>query len=234
MTMPPLVLLPGHMCDQQMWLGPFTALRDFVPTQIIELGGRTSVAELARDVLASAPPVFALAGFSLGGYTALEIMRRAPQRVARLALFDTSARPDAPENTPKRLRNIELARSGRLKEVVDAFALGAQGPVMRRDAELALALRSMMGRPSAEHYVAQQIALMSRPDAREVLATIACPTLIACGAEDSITTPEMHEEMAGVISNAAYVPIPDSGHMAPMEQPVAVSALLRYWLQMAC
>lgn len=227
----PLVLLPGHMCDEQMWEAQRDALCNVVPLQVIELQGRTSVEHLAKDVLAAAPPLFALAGFSLGGYTALEIMRQAPERIERLALLDTSARPDAPENKAMRLQNIALAQSGRLAEVLDAFALSTHGPVMRGHAGLAQAVRRMMGRHSLEHYAAQQQALITRPDARPVLQSIACPTLVACGADDGITTPEMHEEIARAVEHAVYVPIPEAGHMAPMEQPAVVTAILRYWLQ---
>lgn len=228
----PLVLLPGHLCDRRMWLSQLDALEGHADAKVIELGARTSVAEMADDVLAEAPDRFALAGFSLGGYVALDILRRAPHRVERIALLDTSARADTSDNQARRARNVERAQGGGWADVVEAFVEAVCGPVARKSPALQDSVRTMMASHSVAHYAAQQQALAARPEARSRLGEIRCPALVAHGRDDAVTLPEWHVEMAAGIPGSVLVPIPDAGHMATMEQPAAVSALLIAWLQM--
>ncbi len=228
-TTVPLLLLPGHLCNHVMWADQLPVLQALAPTRVVELGPRTSIAALADDVLAVAPPRFALAGFSLGGFVALEIARREPGRLAGLALLDTSPRPDTEASQDRRRQNIMRARTEGLAGIVAEFVAAVCGPSTLARPALRETVRAMMASHAVEHYCAQQQALASRPDSRPGLAAIAVPTLVACGALDGVTTPEMHAELARGIVGAHYETVADAGHMATMEQPAAVNRLLQDW-----
>ncbi len=230
-TREPLLLIPGHLCDARMWRHQVGGLAERAEVRVATPGARDTLAALADDVLADAPERFALVGFSLGGYIALEIMRRVPQRVTRLALLDTTARPDSPERSEARRIGIEAVRRGKFDLVVAAFVEAVSGPVIRKDPALAATVRAMMASPGEDTYIAQQIAMINRPDARPALADIRCPTLVAWGAEDETTPAEGHLEIARLVPGAIATAIDNAAHMAPMEQPEAVTALLTLWLQ---
>jgi pimeloyl-ACP methyl ester carboxylesterase len=223
-----LVLLPGSLCDQEMWSEQIAALDDVASTQVILWDREESVVAAAENALAGVQHQrFALAGFSLGGYVALEMVRQAPHRVIGLALLDTSGRPDRPENKPSRLANIASFESGS-REVIDRFAELTFGP--STPSAVKAAISSTMHRNAGAFYALQQTAMMTRPDARVSLTKIDCPTLVLCGAEDRATPPEIHREMMAAIRHAHYVEIPDAGHMTTLEAPDAVSKAMRMWL----
>ena len=227
-----LLLIPGHLCNAQMWRHQVAGLADVADVRVATPGARESLAALADDVLAAAPERFALVGFSLGGYIALEIMRRTPDRVSRLALLDTTARPDTPERSASRRSGIAAVERGKFDLVVAAFVEAVSGPVVRDSPALARELRAMMASTGEAAYIAQQRAMIARPDARSGLAVIRCPTLVAWGAEDETTPAEGHLEIAAAIPGAFATAIERAAHMTPMEQPEAVTALLRIWLQL--
>jgi len=226
----PLVFLPGLLCDHALWECQLRHLADIAESQVADLTRHDGVAALAESALATAPPRFALAGLSMGGYVAQEIMRRAPERVLKLALLDTSARPDPPEQLSRRRGLIELARSGRFRGVTPRLLPLLIHPDRQSEDDLTATIMAMAQRVGQEAFVRQQTAIMGRPDSRPTLPAIACPTLVLGGREDALTPPPILAEIAAAIPGARHVIIEDCGHLPPLERPHAVSALLRQWL----
>ncbi len=175
--------------------------------------------------------VLALVGFSMGGYVALEIFRRAPDRISRLALVDTSARADDDARRQVRREQIALAEAGRYPSLVKMAIPSVIHPSRVDDANLVSLLETMALRIGAEAFVRQQLTCMSRPSSVDALKGITCPVLVVCGKEDTLTPPQLSYEM-GAAMNAPVVLVDDCNHYTPMEQPQALSALLRWWLQM--
>ncbi|WP_374449724.1 alpha/beta fold hydrolase [Stella sp.] len=228
---PPLVLLPGHMADEGLWAHPARHLGDLAEVTVADLSRHDGLPAMAEAVLAAAPSRFALAGFSMGGYLAFEILRRAPERVERLALLDTSARPDAPEQRERRHRFMAMGERGELDAVMRAYMPIFVHPDRLADAPLVDGLMAMARRIGRDGFLNQQKAMLGRPDSRGDLAAIAVPTLVLCGRQDALTPLAVHEEMAAGIPGGRLVVVEDSGHMTPLERPQAVTAVLRYWLQ---
>lgn len=227
----PLILLPGLLCDRALWRHQIEHLADIADMTVPDLGSDDSVEGMTRRVLAAAPPRFALAGLSMGGYVAHAIMRAAPERVLRLALFDTSARADTQEQSARRRSLIALAEKGRFKGVTPRLLPLLVHPARLADKPLTAAVLAMAERIGKEAFFRQQKAVMGRPDSRPFLPRYACPTLVAVGRADAITPIEVSAEMARLIPGAALVTIEGSGHLPPLEQAVAATALLRYWLR---
>jgi pimeloyl-ACP methyl ester carboxylesterase len=226
----PIVLIPGMLCSARMYEAQVSALWRHGPVMVADHTRSGSMAGIAASILAAAPHRFALAGLSMGGYISFEILRQAPERVARLALMDTQARSDTPEQSDRRSSQIAMAQSGRLLEVADQ-----QFPLMvaqRHHANAALiALNHKMARDvGAEAFVRQQMAIIGRVDSRPDLPAIACPTLVLVGREDVLTPPDRAEEMAQAIPDARLLVIENSGHLSTVEQPDAVNAALEAWL----
>jgi pimeloyl-ACP methyl ester carboxylesterase len=187
------------------------------------------MAEIARHILASSPPTFALAGSSMGGYVALEIMRQAPQRVTKLALLDTSARPDAPEQTHVRSQQIEMARNGRSKEIGPAAV-----PLLlhrHEDPALRNIISQMAAETGKEAFVRQQQANIGRADSRPLLTVIRCPTLVLVGAQDRLIPRDRSEEIAAGIAGSRYVVVPECGHASTIEQPQFTTQVMVDWLR---
>jgi pimeloyl-ACP methyl ester carboxylesterase len=230
MREPQLILLvPGLACTPRLYAAQTAPLWRFGPVTVADHSRDDSMEAIARRILASAPPRFALAGLSMGGYIALEIMRQAPERVTRLALLDTGARADTPEATERRLKQIALAESGHYAEVADLLMPLLVHP--QASEAVKQAVREMMDDAGAAAFVRQQRAIMTRPDSRPSLANIVCPTLVLVGAQDALTPPMLAEEMAGAVPRARLVRVADSGHMSAMEQPDAVTAALVEWME---
>jgi pimeloyl-ACP methyl ester carboxylesterase len=226
----PILLVPGLNCSPRLYAPQMPALWQFGPVTVAAHTRDETMAAIAARILADAPPRFALAGLSMGGYIALEIMRQAADRVERLALLDTGARADTPEATAKRLTNIALAESGRFAEVPEAQWPMVVPPARRADAALKRDYIAMCHDVGPEAFVRQQKAIITRVDSRPLLATIRCPTLVLVGAQDELTPPFLAEEMAAGISGARLVKVPDCGHLSTMEQPEAVTLELVAWL----
>jgi len=226
-----LILLPGLLCDRALWQHQIDHLGDLAEMIVPDLGLDESVDAMARRVLGAAPPSFALVALSMGGYVAHAIMRAAPERVKRLALFDTSARPDTDEQMKRRRSLIALADKGKFKGVTPRLLPLLIHKDRLDDKPLTAAVMAMAERIGKPAFLKQQTAIMGRPDSRPQLPGYRCPALVAVGRMDAITPVEVNAEMAGLIPGAKLVVIEDSGHLAPMEQPVASTALLRYWLQ---
>ena len=231
-----LVLVPGLMCDAQVWSPLFPWLPADVTPWVADHRSAQSLQHMAHQLLQQAPPRFALAGHSMGGRVALEVVRLAPERVTRLALLDTGylARPagDAgAQEAAKRHQLLALARTQGVRAMAQTWVQGMVHPGRLGDAALTEAVLAMFARKTADVFACQIQALLDRPDASDVLRGLRVPTLLQCGAQDSWASPAQHEEMHRLVPHAVFDVIPDAGHMAPMERPEAVAASLARWLQ---
>ena len=227
----PLLALPGLLNDARLWQHQVAALSAERTVAIGDLTQADSVAELARAVLAKAPAGrFALAGLSMGGYVAQEIVRQAPERVAALALLDTSARPDTEQAQANRRALLARSAAGEFAAVVAGLTPRLLHPEHLADQALVALLEDMGRAVGPQAFERQQTAIMGRPDSRPSLAQIRCPTVVVCGREDQLTPLELAQEMASGIAGAELVVVERSGHMSPLEQPQAVTAALRAWL----
>ena len=229
----PLLALPGLTNDERLWRHQAAALAETHPLTSFALVPHASMGELAEMALARAPAWrFALAGLSMGGYCALEIMRRAPERVAALALLDTSARADTPEQT--QFRHHAIAASAKdYAAGIDAFLPRLVHPSRAGDTAVMGPLREMAMALGHDGYVRQQEAIIGRADSRATLGDIRCPTLVLCGRDDVLTPLALHEEMHAGIAGSQLVVIGDCGHVSTLERPAEVTAALREWLRRA-
>jgi pimeloyl-ACP methyl ester carboxylesterase len=188
------------------------------------------MAAIARRILAAAPPRFALAGLSMGGYIALEIMRQAPEGVAKFALLDTGARGEAPGQAERRKAVIALAKSGRYAEVADiAFPIYVHRD-RQHDMALKWVVRAMAEETGVDAFLRQQQAIMGRPDSRPRLGAIKCPTLVLVGDDDQATPPKLSREIAAGVPASRLVVIADSGYLSTLEQPERVTEALVAWM----
>jgi len=226
----PILLVPGLNATARVYTEQLPALWRFGPVTVANHRRGSTLGEIAGHILEAAPPRFALGGFSLGGYIALEILRRAPERVVRLALIDTSARPDTPEQTERRRQLLDIAAAGGFARIPDLQFANAVHPGRGGDERLKAIHREMALDNGPEAYASQQAAIIGRPDSRPDLASIACPTLVLVGDGDQITPPEIAREMADAIPSARLAVIAQAGHMALLEQPEAVTRELVAWL----
>jgi pimeloyl-ACP methyl ester carboxylesterase len=226
----PILMIPGLNATARVFQEQMETLWGFGPVTIADHRQGATMGTIADSILSAAPPRFALGGFSMGGYVALEIMRRAPERVTTLALIDTSARPDTPEASDNRRRGIELARAGKL----DLAAAGTYPNTVHPDNVEDIGLKAIhmeMARATgAEAYIRQQEAIISRPDSRPDLKAIKVPTMVIVGDSDKITPPEVATEMVHGIAGSWLVPIETAGHLALLEQPEQVNRALAGWL----
>jgi pimeloyl-ACP methyl ester carboxylesterase len=225
----PLILLPGLLCDGALWQYQSSALAEFATPAVADLTGAESIAGMAAAVLAAAPPRFALAGLSMGGYVAFEIWRRAPDRVLGLAFLDTSARADLEEQRERRRGLIEQAGLGRFKGVTPHLLPLLLHPANLREPFIGI-VTQMAERIGHDAFVRQETAILGRPDSRPSLATITVPTLVICGLEDRLTPPELAEEIADGILAAELILIEGAGHLSTLEQPEAVNRAMIEWL----
>jgi len=227
----PLLLLPGLLCDDALWRHQIETLDDLADMTVADLTQDDTIAGMAERVLTAAPQRFALAGLSMGGYLAQEIMRQAPERVSKLALLDTSFYADTPEQLKRRRGLIELSQKGAFKGVTSRLLPLLIHESRLDDETLTETVFAMAESVGKDAYPRQQHAIMTRPDGRGDLANISCPTLVLCGRQDALTPLSVHEEMVAAIPKATLVVVEDCGHLAPLERPHAVSAVMRYWLQ---
>ena len=231
MTRTPLLLLPGLLLDERLFAAQIEGLADIAEPRVGDLREAETMAELAEQALATAPDRFALCGLSMGGYLALEMVCRAPERVSKLALLDTQARADPPEILERRLAQIAQAGRGGFDQVLAQLLPLAVHPERQADPALMGAVEAMARDAGPEVFVRQQRAIMSRADLTSALGAIVCPTLVLCGRQDELTPVDRHEEMAAAIPTATLVVLPRCGHLSPLERPAEVTAQLRLWLE---
>jgi pimeloyl-ACP methyl ester carboxylesterase len=225
-----LVLIPGLLCNRELWAHQSANLAHIAEITVADVTQDDTIAGMAQRLLAQAPREFALAGLSMGGYVAQEVMRQAPDRVSRLALLDTSARPDSDEQKARRRGLIALSTQGKFKGVTPRLLPLLIHPDRLDDTLLVGRITAMAEDVGQAGFVRQQTAIMGRIDGRPTLRDIRCPTVVLGGAEDAITPPEVMAEIADLVPGATYHLLPNCGHLSTMEKPEAVTDLLAAWL----
>jgi pimeloyl-ACP methyl ester carboxylesterase len=226
-----LVLIPGLGNTRRLYEPQIAALSADRTIIVADHARDDSIRDMAARLLESVPGRFALAGLSMGGYVALEVLRQAPERVERLALLDTSARPDAPEATQDREALIALAEVGHFEDINSKLWPRLVHPRRQQDQDLRAVVEAMMREVGAEAFIRQQKAIMGRQDSRPMLSSIEIPTLVLVGEADAITPPEIAREIAEMIEWASLVVVPGAGHLSTLERPEPVTQALRLWLE---
>jgi len=226
----PLLMVPGLLCNEVLWAHQSHYLSDIASITIVDTTMDADFPAMVARALETAPPRFALAGLSMGGFIALEFMRQDPGRVIKLALLDTSARADTPERRAQRESLQALAEQGKFNGVSPRLLPSYLHPDRLDEEPLTKAVMDMAASTGRDVFIRQQKAIMARPDSRPLLAGIAVPTLLICGRQDQGTPVAVHEEMAAGIPGARLCVIEECGHLSTMERPHAVTALMRDWL----
>lgn len=226
----PLLLLPGMMCDARLFAPQVAQFSADRPVMVAPLTGQASFRDLSAAILKHAPLRFALAGLSMGGIAAMEIVREAPERVTRLALIDTNPLADSASQTSLRESQIERVSNGNLHEVMrDEMKPNYLSKGPGREAILELCM-SMAGRLGPDVFIQQSRALQQRPDQCDTLRSVAVPTLILCGEDDALCPIERHELMRDLVTGATLAVIPGAGHLPTLEQPELTNRELELWL----
>jgi pimeloyl-ACP methyl ester carboxylesterase len=226
----PVVLIASQLLNARLWAPQRIALADRFELTVADQASHDTMAAMASAILDAAPDRFSLVGHGMGGFIAFEILRQAPARIARLVLMSTLASADGPAQTARREGYLRLVEAGRFDEVVEERLPLLLSPQRRTDKALVGVARAMAAETGAEAFLRQQRAIMSRPDSRPSLGAITCPTLILFGRQDGIVTLAHQEEMRSAIPGPRLEIVEDCGHLAPLEQPERVSALLSQWL----
>jgi pimeloyl-ACP methyl ester carboxylesterase len=225
-----LLLVPGLNCTAALFAPQITALQDIAACHVPDQGIAASLEEIAATILVTAPERFALAGLSMGGYVAFEIIRQAPQRVTRLCLIDTRAAMDTTEEADRRRESLRLAADGRFSELHAILWPKLVHSARLGDRTLEDVVLTMMRDTGPERFARQQTAVLNRRDYRAVLESIAVPATIIVGAQDAITPPNASRAMLDLIRGARLLEIANCGHLSTLERPEEVSAALRRWL----
>jgi pimeloyl-ACP methyl ester carboxylesterase len=233
MTKKTLMLLPGLLCDAATYAPQVAAFAGECDVRVPDFFGLDSIASMAKRVLETAPGDFVMAGFSMGGRVALEVMRIAPERVQALAIFDTGVHPLAPGEEVKRQAVIDLAYAEGMQALAARWLPPMLLPAHLGDEALVADLTAMVCRATPEIHEKQIRALVGRPDAEPVLRTIACPTIVLCGRQDVWSTPEQHAPIAAAIPGAKLIIAENCGHFLPREAPDVLNSALRELLAAA-
>jgi pimeloyl-ACP methyl ester carboxylesterase len=228
--MQPIFLLCGLLCDETIWADVPSRLASVASARVVSFAGFTSIAGMAAQVLATAPPRFALAGHSMGGRVALEVWRQAPERVTALALLNTGVHPPRESEFDSRGLLVRLARRHGMAALADEWLPPMMGASPDRIAQVMPALKAMVQRSTVETFAGQINALLQRPDARSVLPSITVPTLLLSGTNDTWSSLSQHADMQRSIPRSTLVEIAGAGHMSPIERPDAVARALKGWL----
>lgn len=229
--MTPLLLLPGMMCDARLFAPQIAAFSGRRAVMCAPIGGHDTVQALAAEVLENAPETFALAGLSMGGIVAMEVLRQAPERIAGLALLDTNPLAEKPEVKAARAPQMEAVRTGNLWKVMREEMKPnylADGPGQGAILDLCMAMAMDLG---DQVFLNQSAALMARSDQTDVLRAYGGPSLVLCGAEDTLCPVHRHELMHGLLPNSRLEIIENAGHVPVLEQPGLTTAALARWLE---
>jgi pimeloyl-ACP methyl ester carboxylesterase len=214
-----------------VWAPQIAALADIADCTVADHTRHDTMAGIAGSILAKAPERFALAGLSMGGYIAYEIVRQAPERVERLALLDTGYRADSPERTAGRRDLVASAEREGVRRAQELLMPVLIHPSRFGEGPLVDSILQMAVDTGLEAFKRQEAALIGRPDNRRLLSVIRCPTLVLVGKEDLLTPVPQHREIAGAIPGARLKIVPECGHLSTLDQPEAVSRALRAWLR---
>lgn len=228
----PVVLVPGLACSPRIYDPQIPALWRQGPVFLANHARGGDMAAIARRILAEAPLRFALAGHSMGGYIIFEMFRQAPERIARLAFLNTSARPETPEASERRRGWINEVKQGSYRTVMDRLFANFVHPALARDERLHRIVLDMADDVGPDAFVWQLEAIMTRADSRPTLAAIKCPTLVLTCDTDNMVPNEFSTEIAGGIAGAKLVTIQDCGHLPQFEKPQAMTDALLDWLEM--
>ena len=224
-----LVLIPGLVCDEQVWRHQAEFLSDIAEIIIPPVVKSSTMFGLAEEVLAISAETFAVAGFSMGGYVAMEMYRQAPERISRLALLDTTARDDTRIKAEARINAIQACEDGKFENVIDGMISILLHPVHQKT-PLSEIVPRMAGRVGSEAFVRRHRAMQSRQDSRDLISSCNIPVRAICGRQDAMCSVEEHEEMANLAKYGRLSVIEECGHMTVLERPHAATALLRDWL----
>ena len=225
-----VLFMPGLLCDARLWRDQVSALADIAHATIADLTCDSTVEDMARRALAIMPGRFALCGLSMGGYAAMALMRQEPNRVTRLCLMDTSARPDTEAQSNRRHALMAMSRQNRFRGVTPRLLPMLVHPGRLADTALTTAVMEMAERVGRDAFLRQQTAILNRIDSRPGLAEIRVPTAVVVGSDDQLTPPDCAEEIARLIPGATLHVVAGSGHLPPLEKPDEVSSILRSWL----
>jgi pimeloyl-ACP methyl ester carboxylesterase len=227
----PLIFIPGLLCDQALWQPQIVALSELVDCRVTDQHMHTdTIGQIADGIVADAPAQFALAGLSMGGYIALEICRKYGERVKGLALLDTSARPDTPEQTNRRKNMMVLCQEQNFNKIIEMLLPVLIHPDRQEDQELKQQIIDMAVKTGSQIFLRQQHAIINRIDQRPSLSKIACPTVVICGQQDCITPLDCALEMSEKIHQSKLETIKDCGHLSTMEKPEQVTKIMTRWL----
>lgn len=228
----PVVLVPGLACSPRIYAPQVPDLWRVSSVAFANHARGGDMAAIARRILAEAPLRFALAGHSMGGYIVLEMIRQAPERIARLALLNTSARPETPEASERRRSLIAEVKAGNYHKVIDGLFEKFVHPSQAGNADLKKIVLEMADDVGPDAFVWQLEAIMTRADSRPTLAAIKCSTLVLTCDTDNMVPKEMSTEIADGIAGAQLVTIADCGHLPQLEKPQAMTEALLDWLEM--
>jgi pimeloyl-ACP methyl ester carboxylesterase len=226
-----IVFVPGLNCTAALFAPQVEAFAGLASCHVADHGTHDNLEAIAAEILAKAPPTFGLIGLSMGGYVAFEMIRQQPERITKLALLDTRASMDTPENREMRQKTIDLASRGHFEKLHDILWQRLVHAARLNDQTLQAIVVRMMHDTGAERFVRQQTAVMNRIDYAALLGTIKKPSLVVVGAQDVITPPEMGQELAHGIAGCGFVEIPDCGHLSTLERPAEVSRILLDWFK---
>lgn len=224
---PVLYILPGLLCDENVFADQRRDLADLFEVRSPHFRGFDSMETMAAHVLKDAPERFMLAGFSMGGRVAMQIMSVAAPRVQKLCLFDTGATPEPPDGWEKRKPLVDMAYEQGMEAVARVWLPPMLAPGRANDEDFKHPLIEMICKTSPLEHEKQIRALVNRPDYGPLLAKIACPTLVLCGAQDAWSTPDQHRALAAAIPGAQLKIIEGAGHFVSVEQPAAFTSALR-------
>ncbi|MDC0551272.1 alpha/beta hydrolase [Amylibacter sp.] len=229
--MTPLVLLPGMMCDERLFASQINELSKRREVHFAKITDHETISELASDVLNNAPPVFALAGLSMGGIVAMEIVSQAPERVERLALLDTNPLAELPDVLKRRSPQIDAIKNGQLKEIIrDEMKPNYLFDGVRKTEILKLCMDMALD-IGPDAFIRQSIALRDRVDQKNTLGSYKRPALVLCGRHDVLCPLERHELMHTLLENSKLEIIEDAGHLPTLEQPKITTMALASWLE---